>query len=125
MAIDTVNPPTSSSPNTTSSNPRTDSSHPFYLHPSNTLGTILVSVPFVGIDYGEWKEGMIISLSAKNKLQLINGSFSKPDATSPILPQWERCNNMLKAWIMNSLSKEISKTVLYYKTAKEAWDNLE
>ncbi|XP_019255136.1 PREDICTED: uncharacterized protein LOC109233725 [Nicotiana attenuata] len=32
---------------------------------------------------------------------------------------------MVKAWIMNALSKDISKTILYYKTAKEAWDNLE
>ncbi|XP_070050804.1 uncharacterized protein [Nicotiana tomentosiformis] len=32
---------------------------------------------------------------------------------------------MVKAWIMNALSKEISKIALYYKTTKEAWDNLE
>ncbi|XP_075091497.1 uncharacterized protein LOC142171705 [Nicotiana tabacum] len=32
---------------------------------------------------------------------------------------------MVKAWIMNALSKEISKIALYYKTTKVAWDNLE
>lgn len=32
---------------------------------------------------------------------------------------------MVKVWIMNALSKKRSKIVLYYKTAKEAWDTLE
>lgn len=114
MAIDPAHPSTS-----TTFNPSIDSSHPLYLHPSDTPGTVLASVPFAGIGYGEWREGMMISLSAKNKLHLINGTFEKPAANSPLLPYWECCNNMLKAWIMNSLSKEIAKTVLYYKTAKE------
>ncbi|KAM3264317.1 hypothetical protein P3L10_001311 [Capsicum annuum] len=120
MAVDSAIPSTS-----TNSNPNIDNSHPLYLHPSDTPGTVLVSVPFAGIGYGEWREGMVIALSAKNKLQLINGSFDKPDANSHLFPHWERCNNMLKAWIMNSLSKGIAKIVLYYKTAKEAWENLE
>ncbi|KAM3281081.1 hypothetical protein P3S67_028101 [Capsicum chacoense] len=115
MAIDPAHPSTS-----TTFNPSIDSSHPLYLHPSDTLGTVLASVPFSGIGYGEWREGMMISFSAKNKLHLINGTFEKPAANSPLLPYWERCNNMLKAWLMNSLSKEIAKTVLYYKTTKEA-----
>lgn len=32
---------------------------------------------------------------------------------------------MLKAWIMNSPSKDIAKIVLYYKASKKSWDNLE
>lgn len=114
-----------SSKNPRAPNPSTDPSHPLYLHPSDTPGTLLVSVPFSRIGYEEQREGMIISLSAKNKLQLINGSLPKHDLNSTLYLFWRRCNNMVKAWIMNAFSKDISKTVLYYKTAKEAWDNLE
>ncbi|XP_070043175.1 uncharacterized protein [Nicotiana tomentosiformis] len=32
---------------------------------------------------------------------------------------------MVRAWIMNALSKDIATTVLYYKSAKDAWTNLE
>ncbi|XP_059279739.1 uncharacterized protein LOC132033706 [Lycium ferocissimum] len=101
-----------------------DPFHPLYLHPSDTPRSLLVSIPFSGEGCGEWKEGMIISLSAKNKIQIIDGSFTQPAANSPLLPHWLRCNNRVKAWIMNALTKDIAKTILYYKTAKEAWDNL-
>lgn len=75
-----------------------DPFHSLYFHPSDSPGTVLVFVPFVGIEYGEWKKSMIISLSAKNKFQVINGSLPKTAPTSALYPHWERCNNMVKAW---------------------------
>lgn len=90
-------------------NPSVDPFHPLYLHPSDTPRTILVSVPFTGIGYGEWREGMIIYLSTKNKLQLKNGFFTKHDSNSMLYPQWERYNNMVKSWIMNVLSRKYLK----------------
>ena len=32
---------------------------------------------------------------------------------------------MVKAWLINSMEKNIGKTYLYFKTAKEIWDTLE
>ncbi|XP_019236563.1 PREDICTED: uncharacterized protein LOC109216822 [Nicotiana attenuata] len=103
--------------------PALDLFHPLYLHPSDIPGTMLVSVPFSGTGFGDWKEWMLISLSAMNKVQLIDGSLIHPTTNSPLYPHWQRCNNMVKSWIMNSLSKDIAKTILYYKTAREAWNN--
>ncbi|XP_075101935.1 uncharacterized protein LOC142177358 [Nicotiana tabacum] len=100
-----------------------DPFHPLYLYPSDTPGTMLVSVLFVGTGFGDRKEGMLISLSAKNKVQLIDGSLIEPTTNSPLYPHWQRCNNMIKAWIMNSSSKDITRIILYYKTAKVAWNN--
>lgn len=98
--------------------------HPLYLLPSDTPKTMLVSSPFNGMDFGKWKEGMLISLSTKNKIQIIDGSFSVPNSYSPLFRHRKKCNNMVKSWIMNALSKDIAKTVLSYKTASEAWTNL-
>ncbi|XP_060210224.1 uncharacterized protein LOC132637094 [Lycium barbarum] len=57
MAIETTNANSSSSTNpNTNTNPSIDPSDPLYLHPSNTPGTVSVSVPFARIGYGEWKE---------------------------------------------------------------------
>ncbi|XP_070035642.1 uncharacterized protein [Nicotiana tomentosiformis] len=102
-----------------------DPFYPLYLHPSDTPATMLVFVPFTSTEFGDWKEGMLISLSVKNKIQLIDGSLIERTTNSHLYPYWQRCNYMIKAWIMNSLSKDIAKTILYYKTAREAWNNVE
>ncbi|XP_070054895.1 uncharacterized protein [Nicotiana tomentosiformis] len=62
MAVDSALP-TSFETLEISPNPSVNPFHPIYLHPSDTPGKILVSVPFAGIGYGEWREGMIIYLS--------------------------------------------------------------
>lgn len=59
MAIDIVNP-SGSTYSSISSNPSTDCSHPLYLYPSDTPGTVLVSVLFTGIGYGEGGDDYII-----------------------------------------------------------------
>lgn len=98
--------------------------HPLYLHPFDTSGTMLDSIPFGGAGFGDWKKGMLISLSTKNKIQFIDGTLTEPTPNSPLYPHWQFYNNMVKAWIINSLYKDISKTILYYKTVRESWNNL-
>ncbi|XP_070050207.1 uncharacterized protein [Nicotiana tomentosiformis] len=96
-----------------------DFSHPFYVHPSDSPGTHLVSLPFDGTGFVAWRKSMLVSLSTKNKLGLINGRHDKPTEDSPYYPYWERCNDMVITWITNSLSKEIATSVLGYGTARE------
>ncbi|XP_075092284.1 uncharacterized protein LOC142172539 [Nicotiana tabacum] len=98
-----------------------DHSHPFYVHPSDSPGTHLVSPPFDGTGFVAWRKSMLVSLSAKNKLGLINGRHDKPSVDSPYYPFWERCNDMVIAWITNSLSRDIATSVLGYDTAREIW----
>ena len=52
--------------------------HPLALHHSDTPGLILVSTLLNGRNYGEWYRSMRRSLSAKNKLGLIDGSIEAP-----------------------------------------------
>lgn len=62
---------------------------------------------------------MITSLFAKNKLGLIDGRISQSTSYSPYYAYWERCNDMVKTWIINSVSREIATSVMCLKTAKE------
>lgn len=71
-----------------------------------------------------WRKSMLIALSVKNKLGIITRSYEKPTEESPYYPFWERCNNMVIAWILNSLSKDIAGSVLGYDTAREIWIDL-
>ncbi|KAH0705342.1 hypothetical protein KY290_010037 [Solanum tuberosum] len=53
-----------------------DPSHPYFLASSDNPGM-----------------GVLISLSAKNKLGFINGTSKCPAEDSPLLVQWKRCND--------------------------------
>lgn len=68
---------------------------------------------------------MLISLSSKNKVGFVDGTIAAPESDSSKLKSWSRCNDIVISWILNSLTKEIAKSVLYSKTAREIQINLE
>lgn len=68
---------------------------------------------------------MLIALSAKNKLSFINGVSPQPKPDDQTYPAWSRCNDMVTSWILNSLSKDIADSVIYSRTAKDLWTDLE
>ncbi|XP_075091474.1 uncharacterized protein LOC142171686 [Nicotiana tabacum] len=67
---------------------------------------------------------MVTSLSAKNKLGLVDGRVSQPTSDSPYYAYWKRFNDMIKAWITNLVSREIATSVMYFRTAKEVWKDI-
>lgn len=59
--------------------------HPLYFHPNGHPGMILISRKLTGSEnYGTWKRSMLIALSAKNKVKLINGDYEEPSISSEI-----------------------------------------
>ncbi|XP_009775669.1 uncharacterized protein [Nicotiana sylvestris] len=92
---------------------------PMYLHLSDNPGAMLVSTAFDGIGYRSWRRSVLRGLSVKNKLSFISGECRQPDPSSPQFRQWERCDNMVTSWILNSLSKEIADSVEYANDAVE------
>lgn len=70
--------------------------HPLFLHNNNHLGMILISKKLIGTkNYGSWKRSMQITLSAKNKLTIVNENYHKPTANKVLFNQWERVNDMM------------------------------
>ena len=68
---------------------------------------------------------MIIGLSVKNKIGFIDGSIPRPDGTDlTLLSSWIRNNNIVITWILNSVSKEISASILFSDSAFEMWSDL-
>lgn len=64
---------------------------------------------------------MITALSAKNKLGLITGTVPIPGSNSSFFYFYERCNNMIIAWITNSLSTDLAISVKCFDAAKDIW----
>ncbi|XP_019229824.1 PREDICTED: uncharacterized protein LOC109210807 [Nicotiana attenuata] len=105
--------------------PIVDTSSPFYMHPSDNPGIALVPVPFDGFVYHSWRRGVMRALSVKNKLGFIDGDCKRPDPDSSSYRLWERCDDMVSSWILNSLAKEIADSVEYVTDAVELWKELE
>lgn len=64
-------------------------------------------------------------MSAKNKCGFVDGTIVKPAATYISLKAWEICNSMMISWILGVLDYDLARSVLYFKSAREIWVNLE
>lgn len=67
----------------------------------------------------------MLSLSAKNKLGFVDGTIVKTEIDSPEYKAWERCNDLVCSWLLCNLDDFISRSVLFFKTAREIWLDLE
>lgn len=66
----------------------------------------------------------MIALSANNKLGFIDSSYLKPESNLPLIPIWQRCNDMVTSWLLNALHPDIAGSVLYNNSAKDMWTEL-
>ena len=101
-------------------------SNPYFTHHSDHPGLILISKPLNGDNYSTWKRAMTLALNSKNKLGFVNGSIkaSSEESDPEGYATWSRCNDMIHSWIVNTLSPEISDSVIYYSAAHEVWEDL-
>lgn len=93
--------------------------HPLFLHNNNHPGMVLIAKKLTGTEnFGPWKRSMQIALNAKNKLVIVNGTFPKP-TTGTQIAQWDRVNDMVITWILNTISDEISDGMNFVSSASE------
>ncbi|KAL6342802.1 hypothetical protein AAG906_016637 [Vitis piasezkii] len=62
--------------------------------------------------------------SSKDKDGYLTGEIVQPKSDDPRFQTWKTKNNMVKSWLINSMTNEIGENFLLYKTAKEMWDAL-
>lgn len=67
---------------------------------------------------------MMLTLSAKKKIGFVDGSIVKPDSSTSERKAWERCNDLVSSWVIFNLDDVIAKSVLFLKTTKEIWNDL-
>ncbi|XP_012851492.1 PREDICTED: uncharacterized protein LOC105971187 [Erythranthe guttata] len=95
----------------------------YTIHHSDSPSTILVTPLLTGDNYGSWSRAVTMALRAKNKLGFVDGSLPIPTEKSDI-SNWERCNDLVGSWILNSVSPEIRPSILYAETAAQIWTDL-
>jgi len=80
-----------------------------YLHPEDSLVVAIVSPVLDPNNYHSWSRYVLTALSAKNKLQFVDGSTIEPEKTDPMYGAWKRCNNMVVSWIVHSVFHKLDK----------------
>ncbi|XP_071695942.1 uncharacterized protein [Rutidosis leptorrhynchoides] len=68
---------------------------------------------------------MLIALNAKNKLKIVTKEYEEPAPDSVLRPLWERNNDMIISWILNTVSDEISNSLNFINTAANLWQELQ
>ncbi|GAU51220.1 hypothetical protein TSUD_412260 [Trifolium subterraneum] len=101
-----------------------DTLNPYFLHPNENPGLILVTPSLSGTNYHSWSRAMTIALKSKNKLRFVNGTLHRPDDEDHDSLAWDRCNTMIMSWISNAVDADISQSVLWMDTASEIWQDL-
>lgn len=99
---------------------------PFYLNPSDSPNSLLVSTPFTGDNYTEWCPSMMMALCAKNKLGFVNGTITKPcaDADPASFSAWNRVDQMVMSWLVNSLHEDFVLRNVNANSAAQLWKDL-
>lgn len=97
-----------------------DASSPYYLHHSDNSSLVLVSQPLNGENYPLWSHAMMLALSVKNKVVFIDGAVKRPSKEDVAFTNvWNRGNNVALFWILNSMVKDISGSVIYVESSHE------
>lgn len=105
--------------------PAHDPLSPYHITSGDNPAISLVAKPLTANNYHSWARMMRKALVSKNKFKFVHGSISKPNPFNPPFDAWERCNDMVHSWIVNSVSPQIAPTVLYKELASEAWKLLQ
>ncbi|KAF7825580.1 uncharacterized protein G2W53_016744 [Senna tora] len=93
------------------------------LHNSDQPGMILVASQLTGSNFLSWSSAVKTALEAKDKLGFVDGSIKPPQ--DPVeYKKWKPVDSMVKSWLTNSLTKELSESFMFCNSAKELWDNI-
>ncbi|KAL9659153.1 hypothetical protein QQ045_028244 [Rhodiola kirilowii] len=98
---------------------------PYFVNNNELSGSPIVSKVLEGQEnYAVWKRSMQIALSGRYKLGFVEGKYPKPDDVV-MAAKWQRCNDVVMAWLINSVSEKIVGEILHANDAMAAWETLE
>ncbi|WVZ10561.1 hypothetical protein V8G54_015091 [Vigna mungo] len=67
---------------------------------------------------------MFTALSAKNKVQFVDGTTIQPKMEDNTYDAWKRCNNMVVSWLVHFVSPYIRHNILWMDSAQAIWEDL-
>lgn len=65
-------------------NPTLDPTSPYFLHRSESPGSLLTPIVFTGKNCHSWARAMRVAFKSKNKLRFVDGTLMEPDEDDPL-----------------------------------------
>ncbi|XP_074269033.1 uncharacterized protein LOC141592318 [Silene latifolia] len=87
-------------------------------------GHSITPVVFNGNNYDEWSRSFHLALMAKGKLGYIDGTITKPSATSEKFETWQSTNALVTMWIFNTIESSLRRQISLRPEAKQVWLDL-
>lgn len=85
--------------------------YPLFLSTVYNSSTILISLQLTGAEnYTIWSHAMCIAILGRNKLRFIDGTYKRANF-DPVSLNFGI--DVIKTWIMNSVSKELLSRIVY------------
>ncbi|EOY02812.1 Uncharacterized protein TCM_017206 [Theobroma cacao] len=101
----------------TSISPIEDPHSPYFIHQSDSHASVVINPKLTSANCAFWSRSFLLALAIHNKAGFVDGSIGEPKPTNEMFGYWSRCNNLILAWLFESLSPEIASTVFYMNFA--------
>ncbi|XP_070037090.1 uncharacterized protein LOC142166277 [Nicotiana tabacum] len=75
-------------------------------------------------NYTLWRHAMEVSLLTRNKLGFVEGTITRDTYGHNFVTHWDRCNTMVKSWIMHNVSRDLLSGVMFRSSAYAIWEDL-
>ncbi|KAL2236701.1 UNVERIFIED_CONTAM: hypothetical protein Sindi_0861800 [Sesamum indicum] len=95
------------------------------LQSSNHPRMVMVSALLTGSNYFAWSRAVKRALTAKMKVDFINGTTVRPPTNTDEFRRWNRIDSMVTTWILNCMTKELAESFMYVGSSRELWIELE
>nr|GEU78352.1 putative Gag-polypeptide of LTR copia-type [Tanacetum cinerariifolium] len=105
-----------------------DGGNPLHMNPNDSTSTFLIPFKLTGPEnYRMCTSAMKLALQARNKYAFMDGSCVKSaySASNVLFAQWDRCNDVVLTWIMNSVSVDVYMGLVYSVDVATSWIDLE
>ncbi|KAL9663398.1 hypothetical protein QQ045_018784 [Rhodiola kirilowii] len=106
-------PPTPGTGTTTNTVSQTLSNDPYFVNNNDVHSKLLVSEILIGRqNFVPWRKAMEITLSARDKLEFVEGEHPIP-SDPQLKVRCKCCNNVIMIWILNLVSKNVVGQILH------------
>lgn len=85
----------------------------YCLHHTNHPRLVVITPRLTTNNYMAWCRSFLLALSIKYLTRFINGTIPKLKTADPIYLSWIRCNNLLVAWFLESITQPIALRIFY------------
>ncbi|KAF7807674.1 uncharacterized protein G2W53_039835 [Senna tora] len=103
---------------------KNDAAAAWSLSNSDQPGMVLVTSPLIGSNFVSWSLAIKTALEAKDKLGFIDGTIKEP-ADESEYKKWKPVDSMVKAWVRNSIEKNLAETFMFCRSSRQLWQEIE